>query len=584
MDVRLPDGTVVTGVPDGTTRAQLVTRLKAGGHAVPAEWLGESKPANVAPMERPDAASGSYNLRVGPLDTGVQMSENVGNFLAGAGQNLQGLLTGLSQYLPGGATRQEVANQRTLDADLNNRKAGVAGNLLSNVPLALLPGGATAKGATMTGLGLGLMQPSASSTETVGNAALGAAGGRAGHWVGGKVSQLIAGRGATPHASANVGPSNASATANVTATPTINVRNTAGPVPVGPDPSAGLTLAQREAMGPGVRLGMRMTPGQATGSKVLQQVEAKLESQPITSGTFFDIKNNNQRVLNRAVANEMGENADNLAPSVLDDIYSRMETNFDAAADNVTRAIDPDDFLARLARIEQEYDGLLPSSLADLPLVRRYFDLTARGATGEQLHHIQSQLGKLAQSSRTSDPQLAGALRDVQRMALDDMAEGLAPDVGAAFNAARKQYRTYATTVDKPAVLNPGPGNVSGPNLANALQRSDRTGYALGRNHSDMYDAARFSKAFQALVGDSGTATRSPNNMFEAAVAIPMNVMTRAYTSQPAVNTAVGVSNALNNGLFPNSLSPTQANAMIRALGLTGALGGVESAPLVFGN
>src|SRR5688572_26824539 len=34
MDVRLPDGTVVQNVPEGTTKAQLMERLKANGHDV----------------------------------------------------------------------------------------------------------------------------------------------------------------------------------------------------------------------------------------------------------------------------------------------------------------------------------------------------------------------------------------------------------------------------------------------------------------------------------------------------------------------------------------------------------------------
>jgi hypothetical protein len=44
MDVRLPDGTVIKGVPDGTTKAQLAEKLKANGMNVPADWMGAQKP------------------------------------------------------------------------------------------------------------------------------------------------------------------------------------------------------------------------------------------------------------------------------------------------------------------------------------------------------------------------------------------------------------------------------------------------------------------------------------------------------------------------------------------------------------
>ena len=32
MDVRLPDGTIIRNVPDGTTREQLTAKLKANGY------------------------------------------------------------------------------------------------------------------------------------------------------------------------------------------------------------------------------------------------------------------------------------------------------------------------------------------------------------------------------------------------------------------------------------------------------------------------------------------------------------------------------------------------------------------------
>lgn len=45
MDVRLPDGTVIKNVPDGTTKADLVTKLQRNGMAVPADWLAQTGPS-----------------------------------------------------------------------------------------------------------------------------------------------------------------------------------------------------------------------------------------------------------------------------------------------------------------------------------------------------------------------------------------------------------------------------------------------------------------------------------------------------------------------------------------------------------
>jgi hypothetical protein len=45
MDVRLPDGTVIQNVPEGTTKAQLVQKLSANGMNVPAEWMPKEAPS-----------------------------------------------------------------------------------------------------------------------------------------------------------------------------------------------------------------------------------------------------------------------------------------------------------------------------------------------------------------------------------------------------------------------------------------------------------------------------------------------------------------------------------------------------------
>ena len=52
MDVRLPDGTIIKNVPDGTTKADLVAKLQGNGMAVPSEWL------QAAPQAQPVKEAG----------------------------------------------------------------------------------------------------------------------------------------------------------------------------------------------------------------------------------------------------------------------------------------------------------------------------------------------------------------------------------------------------------------------------------------------------------------------------------------------------------------------------------------------
>lgn len=50
MNVQLPDGRVLENIPDGTTRTEIASRLKAGGFDVPSDWMGDaSKPALARP-------------------------------------------------------------------------------------------------------------------------------------------------------------------------------------------------------------------------------------------------------------------------------------------------------------------------------------------------------------------------------------------------------------------------------------------------------------------------------------------------------------------------------------------------------
>lgn len=73
MDVRLPDGTVIKDVPEGTTKAQLVEKLQKNGMQVPAEWAPPPV-ADAKPMDR------SEKIGMGmmdPIHGGAQLLEKL---------------------------------------------------------------------------------------------------------------------------------------------------------------------------------------------------------------------------------------------------------------------------------------------------------------------------------------------------------------------------------------------------------------------------------------------------------------------------------------------------------------------------
>lgn len=138
-------------------------------------------------------------------------------YLAGIGEAQTNLARGVGQMIPtysaptlsgqitgdkGGwgtlVSRQDVADARTRDAALNQTTAGKLGNITGNVvttlPALAIPGANTVAGAGLTGAGLGLLQPSTSTKETLLNTGIGGATGAAGQWLGNKITNWTSGR------------------------------------------------------------------------------------------------------------------------------------------------------------------------------------------------------------------------------------------------------------------------------------------------------------------------------------------------------------------------------------------------------
>lgn len=110
MDVRLPDGTVIQGVPDGTTKAQLAAKLKANGMAVPDDWMPEAQKA--APKMQPVGVASEMidgiprmlpRQRATPKQDATQSFAQ--NVIAPAASLVVGPLMGLAARTAGAAPR-----------------------------------------------------------------------------------------------------------------------------------------------------------------------------------------------------------------------------------------------------------------------------------------------------------------------------------------------------------------------------------------------------------------------------------------------------------------------------------------------
>lgn len=161
MDVRLPDGTIIRGVPEGTTREQLSAKLKANGYSF-------DEPAPAKQEEKaPDALKTGLRLATPAGVVGALFSEEgrrdlanaVGGMVRGSGSIGATLLAPLdvaADAAAGKGVTLDSNRQRRADMDATLRDAGAdteslafqGGKLTTEVGGTMGTGGVVANGVT----------------------------------------------------------------------------------------------------------------------------------------------------------------------------------------------------------------------------------------------------------------------------------------------------------------------------------------------------------------------------------------------------------------------------------------------------
>lgn len=331
------------------------------------------------------------------------------------------------------------------------------------------------------------------------------------------------------------------------------------PVPPVPPPGAlggaplpapiGLNATEKATLAAGERLGLKATPGAATGSPQLRQIEAKLESLPSTSGPLLKIKADNARVLQREFLKEIGEQGDEVSAAALTNASTRIGKVFNDAASTTKVAYD-NDLQTALAQIGSRAASELTE--ADLPIIQRQLNevlnkAAANGGAidGPAFQNIYSAVGRVQKNGFGAVKDVAGDIREALH---DALIRSAGPKVAGQLKTARDQYRVLRTAENSGAI-DVGSGSLKAGQLGAAFRRADNAGYQRGQNNSGLYDALRFAntRSFGPIVGDSGTATRQNiQGFFDATKYLTGNLASRAYlaTPKPVLNGAVDGANA----------------------------------------
>jgi hypothetical protein len=442
-------------------------------------------------------------------------------FLAGAGKAFVDLGRGVGQLF-GGVSRQDVAQSRALDAPLMRSGSAKAGNIVGNVaatiPAVAIPGANTVVGAGAIGAGLGLLQPSTSTRETITNVGVGGAFGAGSQYLGGKVSQW---------ASRKLGERTARAAANAELN---TVRDT--------------TLKEAQSAGYVVP---PSTTNPTVTNRLIEGVSGKAATQQAAA-----LKN--QQVTNRLIRQDLGlGEAVPLTKGILNALRSKAGAVYKAIS-GVGEIATDGQYVDDLAAIAQSMDDVsrdFPdlnlnnneeiSKLIDGMLQDKFSAKSAIELTKQLRKSASGNLGGM----NAADPAkraLGYAQRDAAAAVEDQLIRHLEAtgkgELGKALDESRK---LIAKTYSVESALNEGTGNIVATNLSAQLKKGKplsgnlelvaRFGQAFGKAAKEVTDSPGVS-ALDAMFGVAGGATLNP-----AFMALPVaRVATRSAITNPSIN------------------------------------------------
>lgn len=272
-------------------------------------------------------------------------------------------------------------------------------------------------------------------------------------------------------------------------------------------------LSPREsvAAAKAAKMGIKLTPGQMTGSRPLQNAESGLAQLPLSSRPQQAIYDAQRATLNRSVLSKAGVDADSLTPDLLDDAYVRLGKTFDDLADQTTVILD-DVFAQNVDDAAREYGRRLPTDVK--PVFQSYVDdlLAARKigqVDGREFQNIASGIKRAARRAKTN-PDLQNALNGLTDSVDDAMVRSAPADVAEEWAKTNRLYRNLLIVDDaatRGAMGDRVAGDIPVTGLRAAVKNSDPRGFARGRG--EFADDVQVGEFLANTIPNSGTAERS---------------------------------------------------------------------------
>jgi hypothetical protein len=505
MNVELPDGTVLTDIPDGTSREQLRTKLKANGYDVSKLGTEEATPL------------GNEGRRSLPKSTAAPETDNRKFFKALLGDGLGTVAgdvgAGIGKVVSGAVNLSEdVMPPFALAKALRGRRSPIAESLQEYTDPAYKEGGGTAKAARFAGEVALAGGPATKAAEKVMGLVKGsgrltkALRGAAGAGTAGGVSGAIVEpeEGSTRAENALQG-----AATGLVVAPVAKLVGAARKFLSGPEVPSRLLASAKQAQDAGY-----VIPPTQVKPSILNRA---IEGMSGKATTAQNASARNQEVTNRLAQKSIG--ADEISPEALAAVRSQANKAYSELGNFGT--IKADDAFSRTVKdAGQRAEGFSK----DFPeLVNKDTEKLIESFAGKSSFDSQSAIeaikrlreGQRAVASNYQATAEAKAFGRTQGK-LADAIEGLVernldeagrPELLTSFRDARK---TLARVYDVERAMNPASGNVDARKLKKALEKNRLTG--------DLKTAAEFGQSFK-------TAAKTPEDMGSLPQVSPLDLI-----------------------------------------------------------
>lgn len=482
MDIQLPDGRVLTGVPEGTTKAQIAERLglPMGAQQKPEQQeqgLDYNSPTLPAKVLANAASSGLYNEAMGAIATPLAY---IGSKFTDSPMTI------------GQAYEKSMSQANNLDKE---RKDFAEQNPITNVAMELAP---------MVGSYATLMRKTPYAAEKIANLLRS-----------GNVIKRAGTAGALGGASSGLYEA---ATAEPGKRVDAGLRGSAfglgagAALPVAGSGLRGIGEAIRPSLDPVTRqvaqkaseYGIPLSVDQIAGSRVRNLLQNISRSMPLSGDDAF--RSEQLGAYNRAISNTIGQDSDKITPEVMDKAFSDVGKMFDDVGAGQTIPIGPN-FTSGVSQIKRDIGPLHTADASGVfdNYVNKVIESTDEtgNITGEALSRIRSDINKAART--TSVNGASDMLRELEGVVIDSLSSG-DPARAAQIQEAKKLYRNLVTV--EPLAQKAVEGNISPALLAGRVSQNSGRAYTKGKA-GELGDLARIGRDLLRINDGSDTLNKA---------------------------------------------------------------------------